>query len=108
MLKHLLQTLKMGYVKAFDCYGRDTKLEYLTILSFQQCWFAFYLWQPYTSDYSLIIFLLFILPVASSNARCIRYCGYSRALCLLWFIAPYVLLFLPFILKKRQVTPLTP
>lgn len=108
MLNHYLRTLKMGYVKAFDCYGRDTKLEYLYILSFQLCWFAFYLWVPYTSDYSFIIFLFFILPVASSNARCIRYCGYSRALCLLWIIAPYVLMFLPFILKKRQVTPQTP
>lgn len=102
MLKHVLDTLKMGYVKAFDCYGKDSKLQYLCILSFQLAWFLFYLWLPFESGFSLIVFLLFFLPVISSNARCINYCGYSRALCLIWLIAPYLMLFIPFFLPQRE------
>lgn len=102
MLSYYFKTIKMGYAKAFDCYGTDSKIQYLFILSFQLCWFLFYLWMPYESAFSFILFLLFLVPVASSNTRCINYCGYSRALCLIWLIAPYIMLLLPFFLKKKH------
>ena len=102
MLHFFLQSIKMGYIKAFDCYGKDSKWQYLCIMAFQLAWFLLYLWLPYQSDYAILVFLLFFLSVISSNTRCINYHGYSRALCLLWLIAPYIMLFIPLFLKKRR------
>ncbi|MCP2118680.1 UNVERIFIED_ORG: hypothetical protein J2S79_003134 [Pantoea agglomerans] len=104
MLSFFLQSIKMGYIKAFDCYGKDSKWQYLCIITFQLAWFLFYLWIPYRSDYAILLFLLFFLPVISSNTRCINYYGRSRALCFLWIIAPYVMLFVPLFLTKRRNT----
>lgn len=103
MINFFIKTITRGYVKAFDCYGCDSKLQYFCILSFQLCWFLFYLWIPYRSDYAILIFLIFFLPVISSNTRCINYAGYSRAWCFVWLIAPYIMLFLPFLLKKKAI-----
>jgi len=102
MLKRYLNTLKMGYTRAFDCYGKDSKMQYFCILSFQLIWFLFYLWMPYKSSFAILVFLIFFLPVISSNTRCVNYCGYPRSLCLIWLIAPYIMLFLPFFLKKKK------
>lgn len=104
MLSFFLQSIKMGYIKAFDCYSKDSKWQYLCILAFQLAWFLGYLWIPYRSDYAILLFLLFILPVISSNTRCINYYGRSRALCLLWLIAPYIMLFVPLFLTRRRDT----
>lgn len=103
MLSFYLRNIKMGYIKAFDCYGQDSKWQYLCIMTFQLAWFLFYLWLPYKSVFSILIFLLFFLPVISSNTRCLNYYGHSRALCLIWLIAPYIMLFIPLFLKKRPV-----
>ncbi len=102
MLNYYINTVKNSYIKAFDCYGMDSKTQYLCVLSFQLSWFLLYLWIPYKSPFPFILFLLFLLPIVSSNARCINYCGYSRALCLIWLIAPYIMLFLPLFLKKKH------
>lgn len=79
MLRFFLHSIKMGYIKAFDCYGKDSKWQYLCIMTFQLAWFLFYLWIPYRSDYAIVLFLLFFIPVISSNTRCINYYGFSRA-----------------------------
>ena len=84
MLIYYFKTVKMSYAKAFDCYGMDSKIQYRCIFPFQLCWFLFYLWIPYESAFSFILFLLFLLPNVSRNARCINYYGYSRALCALY------------------------
>ncbi|CAH3665813.1 hypothetical protein AI2705V1_3851 [Enterobacter cloacae] len=42
MLSFFLQSIKMGYIKAFDCYGKDSKWQYLCIMTFQLAWFLFY------------------------------------------------------------------
>lgn len=62
MLRFFLQSIKMGYIKAFDCYGKDSKWQYLCIMAFQLAWFLFYLWIPYRSDYAILLFLLFLFP----------------------------------------------
>ena len=56
MLSFFLQSIKMGYIKAFDCYGKDSKWQYLCIMTFQLAWFLFYLWIPYRSDYVILLF----------------------------------------------------
>ncbi|WP_017803549.1 DUF805 domain-containing protein [Winslowiella toletana] len=93
-------------MNSFNYEGKDSRLEYVTFVLFQLCWFTLYLKFITVNDTIAILpLLLFILPLLSSAVRRINDIGYSKAVIILLIIAPYLMipfLFFPAPLKKDE------
>lgn len=86
--------LKRGFRNTFNYEGTDSRLQYIVLGLFQAIWYSFYLSRVEASggEASIIIFLLFLLPLLSSAVRRINDAGYSRGVIILLVLAPYIIL----------------
>ena len=101
-MHYILKTLIKACTGAMDCYGQDTKLEYLVIAIFQCCWYFLYLYFLSDDTWPVVLTGLFIVPLISSSLRCLNTLKRSRMIGFLWLISPYIMLFLPLLLSPKK------
>jgi len=90
-----------GYQLSFDAYGQDTKLDYALFAAFQILWYSLYFFALSKDSLSILLTLVFIVPLISSSIRCLNYLGRSRIIAILWLLAPYLMVMIPLFLRKK-------
>lgn len=98
----IIKTIIRAYKLSLNCHASDSRLEYFIIMLFQMSWYSFYFFALSGDSLSLLLTAAFLLPLVSSNLRCLNYLRRSKAIGFLWLIAPYIMLVLPFVLRKTE------